>query len=74
MDRGSIENWKFHVKQNGAVYSVQYTINGVSELPRNEGFKRGARRPVVKIILHNRQAGRLLQTIFTTGRRKVKKN
>ncbi len=74
MDRGSIENWKFHVKQSGAVYSVQYTINGVSELPRNEGFNRGARRPVVKIMLYNRQAGRLLQTIFTTGRRKVKKN
>ncbi len=74
MDGSSIGNWKFHVKQDGAVYSVQYTINGVSELPRNEGFKRGARRPVVKIMLYNRQAGRLLQTIFTTGRRKVKKN
>jgi hypothetical protein len=54
MDRSSIGNWKFHVKQNGSVYSVQYTINEVSELPRNEGFKRGARRPVVKIVYYNR--------------------
>ncbi len=51
---GSIENWKSHVKKNGSVYSVQYTINGVSELPGNEGFKRGARRPAVKIAYYNR--------------------
>lgn len=30
MDRGSIENWKSHVKQNGAVYSVQYTKKGLA--------------------------------------------
>ena len=56
MDRGSIGNWKSHVKQNGSVYSVRYPINGVSELPGNEGFKRGARRPVVGIMLYNRPA------------------
>jgi hypothetical protein len=64
---GSIENWKAHVKKNGSVYSVQYTINGVSELPGNEGFKRGARRPVVKIVYYNRPPYRLWELCFTTG-------
>ena len=39
MDGCSIWNWKSHVKHNGSVYSVQFTINGVSEIPRRRVLK-----------------------------------